>query len=62
MNIARLKFPAPTTGESWVTSQHADPVFMMVAEPSESLAGELRRLPRSCGRSWVAVRQAAGPV
>ena len=44
MHIARLKFPAPATGETWVTSQHGDPVFMVVAEPSESLAGELRRL------------------
>src|SRR5258705_439973 len=44
MHIARLKFPAPATGETWVTSQHGDPVFMVVAEPSDSLAGELRRL------------------
>ena len=44
MHIARLKFPAPATGQTWVTSQHGDPVFMVVAEPSDSLAGELRRL------------------
>jgi hypothetical protein len=44
MHIARLKFPAPATGETWVTSQDGDPVFMVVAEPSDSLAGELRRL------------------
>ncbi len=44
MHIARLKFPAPATGETWVTSQHGDPVFMVAAEPSDSLAGELRRL------------------
>jgi len=44
MHIARLKFPAPATEETWVTSQHGDPVFMVVAEPSESLAGELCRL------------------
>ena len=43
-HIARLKFPAPATVETWVTSQDGDPVFMVVAEPSESLAGELRRL------------------
>ena len=43
-HIARLKFPAPATGETWVTDQDGDPVFMVVAEPSESLAGELRRL------------------
>ena len=47
MHIARLKFPAPATEETWVTSQHGDPVFMVVAEPSESLAGELRRLLQS---------------
>ena len=44
MHIARLKFPAPATGETWVTSQHGEPVFMVAAEPSDSLAGELRRL------------------
>src|SRR5258708_33109871 len=44
MHIAGLKFPAPATEETWVTSQHGDPVFMVAAEPSESLAGELRRL------------------
>ena len=43
-HIARLKFPAPATGETWVTSQDGDPVFMVIAEPSDSLAGELRRL------------------
>ena len=44
MHIARLKFPAPATMETWVTSQHGDPVFMVATEPSDSLAGELRRL------------------
>ena len=44
MHIARLKFPAPATAETWVTDQDGEPVFMVVAEPSESLAGELRRL------------------
>ena len=43
-HVARLKFPAPATMETWVTGQDGDPVFMVVAEPSESLAGELRRL------------------
>ena len=42
-HVARLKFP-PATAETWVTDQDGDPVFMVVAEPSESLAGELRRL------------------
>jgi hypothetical protein len=44
MHIARLKFPAPATEETWVTDQDGDPVFMVVAEPSQSLAGELRGL------------------
>ena len=44
MHIARLKFPAPATEETWVTGQDGEPVFMVAAEPSESLAGELRRL------------------
>jgi transposase-like protein/helix-turn-helix protein len=43
-HIARLKFPAPATMETWVTDSRGDPVFMVVAEPSDSLAGELRRL------------------
>jgi transposase-like protein len=43
-HVARLKFPAPATMETWVTGQNGDPVFMVVAEPSDSLAGELRRL------------------
>jgi transposase len=44
MHIARLKFPAPATAETWVTDQDGEPVFMVAAEPSDSLAGELRRL------------------
>jgi transposase-like protein len=43
-HVARLKFPAPATMETWVTNAGGDPVFMVVAEPSDSLAGELRRL------------------
>jgi len=43
-HVARLKFPAPATMETWVTDCRGDPVFMVVAEPSDSLAGELRRL------------------
>ena len=43
-HVARLKFPAPATMETWVTDQDGDPVFMIIAEPSDSLAGELRRL------------------
>jgi transposase len=43
-HVARLKFPAPATMETWVTDSGGDPVFMVIAEPSDSLAGELRRL------------------
>ncbi len=43
-HVARLKFPAPATMETWVTDSRGDPVFMVIAEPSDSLAGELRRL------------------
>ena len=43
-HIARLKFPAPATGETWVTDQHGDPVLVVIAEPSDSLAAEVRRL------------------
>ena len=43
-HVARLKFPAPATMETWVTGSRGDPAFMVVAEPSDSLAGELRRL------------------
>ncbi len=43
-HVARLKFPAAATMETWVTDQDGDPVFMVAAEPSDSLAGELRRL------------------
>ena len=43
-HVARLKFPAPATMETWVTDSRGDPVFMVVVEPSDSLAGELRRL------------------
>jgi len=43
-HLARLKFPAPATEETWVTDADGEPVFMVAAEPSDSLAGELRRL------------------
>ena len=42
--MSRLKFPAPATMETWVTDSGGDPVFMIVAEPSDSLAAEVRRL------------------
>jgi hypothetical protein len=45
--------PARNRGETWVTDQQGDPVFMVIAEPSGSLAAELRRL-------LPALRQVAG--
>ena len=44
MHVARLKFPGPATEETWVTDAAGDPVFMVIAEPSQSLAGQLRGL------------------
>jgi transposase-like protein len=44
MHVARLKFPGPATEETWVTDADGDPVFMVIAEPSQSLAGQLRGL------------------
>ena len=44
MHVARLKFPGPATEETWVTDAAGDPVFMVLAEPSQSLAGQLRGL------------------
>lgn len=43
-HVARLKFPAPATVETWVSDAHGDPVLVVLAEPGASLAGELRRL------------------
>ena len=40
----RLKFPVPATMESWVADANGSPVFMVMAKPSSSLVGELRRL------------------
>ena len=44
MHVARLKFPGPATEETWVTDADGDPVFMVIAKPSQSLAGQLRGL------------------
>ena len=44
MHVARLKFPGPATEETWVTDAAGDPVFMVIAGPSQSLAGQLRGL------------------
>jgi transposase len=43
-HIARLRFPAPATVETWVSDAAGDPVLVVMAEPGASLAMELRRL------------------
>ena len=42
-HVARLKFPGPATVETWVADADGDPVFVVMAEPSASLASELLR-------------------
>lgn len=43
-HVARLRFPAPATVETWVCDAAGDPVWVVMAEPGASLAAELRRL------------------
>jgi len=43
-HIARLKFPAPATVETWISDAAGDPVLVVMAQPGASLAMELRRL------------------
>lgn len=43
-HVARLRFPAPATAETWVADAAGDPVLVVMAEPGASLASELRRL------------------
>lgn len=43
-HVARMKFPAPATVETWVADSAGNPVLVVMAEPGASLAGELRRL------------------
>ncbi len=43
-HVARVRFPAPATLETWVNDAHGDPVLVVMSEPGASLAGELRRL------------------
>ena len=51
MHVARLKFPAPGTEETWVTDGAGDPLLVVMAEPSSSLAGQIRDLLPSCATS-----------
>ena len=43
-HVARLKFPAPATVETWISDSRGDPVMVVMAEPAASLAAELRSL------------------
>jgi hypothetical protein len=42
--VARLKLPAPGTGETWVTGARGDPLLVVIGEPSASLAAQIRGL------------------
>src|SRR6266851_931413 len=44
MHIARLKFPGPATEETWVTDGAGDPLLVVIAEPSASLAAQIKDL------------------
>ena len=44
MHVARLKFPAPGTEETWVTDGAGDPLLVVMAQPSSSLASQIRDL------------------
>jgi len=43
-HIARMRIAGPATEESWVCDTDGDPVLVLTAAPSASLAAELRRL------------------
>ena len=44
MHLARLKFPGPATEETWVTDGAGDPLLVVMAKPSSSLAAQIRDL------------------
>jgi hypothetical protein len=43
-HIARMRIAGPATEETWVGDAEGDPVLVLTAAPSQSLAAELRRL------------------
>jgi len=43
-HIARMRIAGPATEETWVSDRDGDPVMVITAAPSQSLAGELHRL------------------
>src|SRR5260370_32565514 len=44
MHQSRLKLPGPGTEETWVTDGAGDPLLVVMAEPSSSLAAQIRGL------------------
>ena len=54
MHLARLKFPGPATEETWVTGSAGNPLLVVMAQPSSSLAAQIRDLLPS-------LRDIAGP-
>src|SRR5260370_905003 len=44
MHVSRLKFPGPATEETWGTDGAGDPLLVVMAEPSSSLAAPLKDL------------------
>jgi transposase-like protein len=44
MHVARLKFPGPATEETWVADDRGDPLLVVLAEPSSSLAAQIKTL------------------
>ena len=44
MHVTRLKFPGPATEETWVTGCAGDPLLVVMAQPSSSLAAQIRDL------------------
>jgi transposase-like protein len=55
MHVTRLKFPGPATEETWVTGSAGDPLLVVMAQPSSSLAAQIRDL-------LPALRDIAGPA
>jgi transposase-like protein len=55
MHLARLKFPGPATEETWVTGSAGDPLLVVMAQPSSSLAAQIRDL-------LPALRDITGPA
>ncbi|MGH3196784.1 MAG: putative transposase [Streptosporangiaceae bacterium] len=43
-HVARLRFPAPATEETWVTDGHGAPMLVVIGEPSLSLAARVKDL------------------